>query len=148
MKNLILVLFLIPSIFLGSENFGNQQGPPPKNPVEVVINYLNLSEEQAETWLSLLEDFRTQQRELINQIGELEQNLREILNGENPEPQTVGNLVIQIDNLRKDMRENHETYIENFVLVLNDEQVERYIILREAFGLAPLFPAFQQTHLI
>lgn len=148
MKNFILVLFLIPSIFLASENFGFQQGPPPKNPVEVVINYLNLSEEQAELWFLILDEFRTSQRELINQIGELEQNLREILNGENPDPQTVGNLVIQIDNLRKDMRENHEIYIENFMLLLNEEQIERYIILREAFELAPLFPAFQETHLI
>lgn len=148
MKNLILVLFLIPSFFLASENFEYKQGPPPKNPVEVVINYLNLSEEKAELWLSLLYDFRTAQREIINQIQQLEQNLREVLNTENPDPQTVGNLVIQIDGLRKDMRENHEIYIDNFLLLLNEEQIERYIILRKAFELAPLFPAFQETHLI
>lgn len=148
MKNLIVILFLISSFVLAGEGFTKQQGPPPKNPVEVVINYLNLSEEQAELWLSLLDEFRTAQRDLINQIGELEQNLREILNSENPDPQTVGNLVIQIDGLRKDMRENHEIYIDNFLLLLNDEQVERYIILRKAFELAPLFPAFQETDLI
>lgn len=148
MKNLFLILFLISSFVLAGEGFTKQQAPPPPNPVEVVINYLNLSEEQVELWLSLLEDFRIAQKELINQIEELEQNLREILNSENPDPQTVGNLVIQIDDLRKDMRENNETYIENFVLLLNEEQLEKYIILREAFELAPLFPAFKETHLI
>lgn len=139
-------LFLLISAFIFSEE-GFLKSPPP-NPVEVVTKYLNLSEEQVGLWLGILDDFRISQGELINQLKPLEENLRNLLNSENPEPQEVGNLVIQIDLLRKEMRENEEIYRDNFKALLNEEQLEKYFLLKNAFKLAPLFPAFQETHLI
>ncbi len=148
MKRLYFLFLLIPAIILSGEGFKENPPPPPNNPIEVVINYLNLSEEQIELWIGFLEEFRLAQRDLQNQIRPLERTLREILNSENPEPESVGILVIQIDNLKKMMKENEITYRENFELLLNEEQLEKYNILRNAFELAPLFPAFQATNLI
>ncbi len=148
MKNLYFLFLLIPGIILSGERFKENPAPPPNNPIEVVTNYLNLSEEQAELWLGFLENFRLAQRDLLNQIRPLERTLREILNSEEPEPESVGNLVIQIDNLKKLMKENEIIYRENFELLLNEEQIEKYNILRDAFELAPLFPAFKATNLI
>ncbi len=139
-------LFLLISAFIFSEE-GFLESPPP-NPVEVVARYLNLSEEQVELWLGILDDFRISQNELINQIRPLEENLRNLLNSGNPEPQEVGNLVIKIDLLRKEMKENEEIYRDNFKALLNEEQLEKYVLLKSAFKLAPLFPAFQETRLI
>ncbi len=148
MKRLYFLFLLIPAIILSGEGFKENPPPPPNNPIEVVINYLNLSEEQIELWIGFLEEFRLAQRDLQNQIRPLERTLREILNSENPEPESVGILVIQIDNLKKMMKENEITYRENFELLLNAEQLDKYNILRNAFELAPLFPAFQATNLI
>lgn len=147
MKKFLILLFLIPSFIFSGQRFLENQMPE-KNPVEIVKEYLNLSEEQVELWIGILENFRVSQREILNQIEPLEQNLRDILGSENPDPQIVGSIVIQIDNLRRQLRENNEIYREDFLLLLNEEQKERYFVLSEAFELAPLFPAFLDTHLI
>jgi hypothetical protein len=147
MKKLLFLLLLISPLVFSEDKLLNSP-PPPPNPIEVVAEFLNLSDEQVELWLGLLDDFKANQWDLINQIEPLEKDLKEILNSESPDPASIGNIVIQIDNLRKEMKLNEETYRENFQLLLNEEQLEKYIMLKSAFKLAPLFPAFQDTHLI
>lgn len=147
MKKIFLIFLIIPAFIFSDIRFFKNPAPP-RNPIEVVKEYLNLSDEQVQIWIGLLEDFRATQKEISEQIRPLEQTLKDILNSENPDPAMVGNLVIQIDNLRKEMRENLEIYREDFLILLNEEQLERYFVLSEAFELAPLFPAFQETELI
>ena len=139
---LCLLLSLVPLLALAQED----PGPPP--PIRMVAHYLDLSREQVYAWLGLLEELKMQQQPLNDQVQGLEEELKLQLQQPEPDPAAVGALVLKIHALRDQMFFNEETYRNAFEDLLNDGQLEKYFVLREASELAPLFPAFMETRLL
>jgi len=139
---LCLLLSLIPLAALAQAD-----GQPPP-PVQMVARYLELSPEQVDAWLGLLDGLRQQQQPLHDQIQGLEEELKLQLQQPEPDPAAVGQLVLEINALRDQMFFNEETYRNAFEDLLNEEQLEKLYILRKASELAPLFPAFRETRLL
>ena len=140
---LCLLLSLFPLLALAQEGPG--QLPPP---IQTVAKHLELSPEQVGAWMGLLDGLHQQQRPLHEQVQALEEELRLQLQQPEPDPAAVGQLILEIHALREQIRINEDTYRDAFEDLLNEEQLEKLYLLREASELAPLFPAFKETLLI
>ena len=139
---LIALLALIPLLAFPQE----EPGPPP--PIRMVAHYLNLSPEQVDAWLGLLKELKIQQQPLHEQVRAMEEELKALLQEPEPDPAAVGTAVLEIHALRGQIQANEEDYRDAFEALLNEEQMERLYVLREASELAPLFPAFRETRLL
>jgi hypothetical protein len=139
----VLLLSLFPLLAFAQGDPG--QLPPP---VQAVARYLELSPEQVEAWMGLLDGLHRQQRPLHEQVQGLEEELKLQLQQPEPDPAAVGQLVLEIQALRGQMRFNEEDYQDAFEDLLNEEQLEKLYFLRAASELAPLFPAFKETRLL
>ena len=123
-----------------------QQGPP--RPRDIVARFLELTPEQVTAWDGLLATLQGTIDPLKEQLRAVEQQLAEMLGGENPDPAAVGALVVQGRDLRKQMREAHEAYVAAFEELLTETQVSRLTFIRRAARVEPIIPAFRLFGLI
>ena len=144
---LLLMLFPLLALAQNGPGPGPAAGQPP-HPVEAVAAYLELTPEQVDAWMVLLDEFHQQQRALHEQIRVLEEELKLQLQQPDPDPAAVGALVLEIHGLREQIRLNEEEYRDAFEALLGEGQLEKLYLLRAASELAPLFPAFKETRLL
>lgn len=126
--------------------------PPPKpasevSPLRWIARYFGLTPEQAGLLKGYLENQRQTVEPLAAQVTENEKVLRDSLAG-NAEPATVGQLVIDIHALRERILEAHKQLIPNFESILNEEQLRKLQMLRQAARLQPVVDAMRQLTLL
>jgi len=117
-------------------------------PLRVVANFLDLTEEQAQT----LVDIRTTARELstplVQEIVPQKAALKELLGSEEPDPAEVGALVISIRELEREVAEIQRAAAEEFRSVLTEEQLQKYMAVNRSQPLCKIAPAFKALNLI
>jgi Spy/CpxP family protein refolding chaperone len=125
------------------------EGEVPDQPRRAAIaRFLQLTEEQVATWDELLAAREEAVKPLREELRSIEEQLRELLQGENPDPTAVGTLVLAGKTLREGIAAAHKTYLEGFEAMLSPEQKGRLGAIRRAAHLAPLVPAFAAFGLI
>ncbi len=115
---------------------------------QAVIGFLELAPEQVEQWDMLLAVRDETVTALREQLVPLEEQLRELLGEPDPDPVEVGQLTIQIHELREQIGEANRAYLAGFESMLEEEQAGRLVFLRRADRAKRLFPAFRAFGLL
>jgi len=120
---LLLVTLSLAIVFTGSAFADEAYDKVP--PARVLKAALNLSEEQGEALGELIKA-RVEEVKAINEdIHELEAQLKELLKSETPDQAEVGGLVLDISELKQEIRQGHEAYQQSFRDMMTAEQTKR-----------------------
>lgn len=125
-----------------------QEGPIREHGMEAVARFLQLTPEQVEQWKGLLQVQEDALTPLREELRATEEQLGELLRGENPDPAAIGTLVLQGKAIKEEMGEAHRAYLDGFAALLTPEQTQRLEGIRRAARLEPLFPAFRMFGLL
>ena len=109
---------------------------------EAIIAFLALTEDQVAQWDALLAAREEAVAPLREQLRATEEQLKELLQSENPDAGAVGALVLAGKTLRDGIAAAHQEYVEGFEALLTVEQKGKLGAIRRAARLAPLLPAF------
>lgn len=113
-----------------------------------VAEFLQLTPGQIEDWDALIATHREEEGPAREAIRQLEAELRDLMDTDEPDPVGVGEIVIEIAGLRAEIDEIHRVYLEGFATLLDDEQSGRLGFIRRAERAQPLIPAFRVFELI
>ncbi len=117
------------------------------SPIRTVARFFGMTAEQAEQLKGFFENQRLTIEPLRRQIADHEKSLREAL-ASNPDPGTVGVLVIEIHALQGQINEAHKQLIPNFEGILDEEQLRKLQMVRQAARLQPVVDAMRQLNLL
>jgi len=146
-KKLIVLVILICSASL-MPALGQEQPPAMEAAHNAVVRFLQLDESQAAAWDGIYADHRADEQPLQENIRDLEAQLQELLDAENPDPAAVGALVIEIRSIREALFNLHQSYNEDFMALLSEEQLQRLKFIRRADDVQKFIPAFKAFELI
>ena len=125
------------------------EGEVPDQPRKAAIaQFLALTEDQVAQWDAMLAEREAAVAPLREELRSTEEQLRELLQGDNPDATAVGTLVLAGKTLREGIAAAHETYVDAFEAMLTVEQKGKLGAIRRAARLAPLLPAFAAFGLI
>ena len=110
--------------------------------------FLDLSEDQVEAIHGIFESTQEAIREIQELIRPLEVELNELIHTDPPDAAAIGDLVLQIHELRDTIRTLHRSMGESIEGELDDEQLTRLRHAQRASRLEPLFPAMRRLALI
>jgi Spy/CpxP family protein refolding chaperone len=114
----------------------------------VVAEFLNLTEDQIAAWDVLIAAREQAAGPLRDAIAAVQQQLDDLLAGEDPDPLAVGVLVIERRDLGEELADVHRAYVAGFEGLLDAEQLAQYRFLQRAERAEPLFPAFRMVGLL
>jgi Spy/CpxP family protein refolding chaperone len=110
------------------------QRPDPRallhNP-RALARYLRLTAAQIEQQKVLVQELRAEVKPLRESLAPLQEDLAEALAAASPDACAVGALVVDVDEVRDDIRAAYEDYDEAFSAILTPEQLARYEALKE-----------------
>lgn len=124
---------------------GSIQCPPP--PV-LVATFLGFTDGQAEQFGILLNQFQNDLRSLQEQIAPRQQQLNVLLSQPDPDPATVGALVLQLHALQHQMEQIIQSFQNTFAALLTQEQKQKIEAVTLASQLEPAVGAFVALHLV
>ena len=116
--------------------------------VQVVTRTLQLDEAQVQQWQQIRTNTAAAVEPLADQVRALEADLQELLDGDDPDAGAVGDLVLQIRDLRQQIRALGQSATDQFEALLSEEQTGRLNAVRRAARLQPVIPAFRLLHLL
>jgi hypothetical protein len=122
-----------------------ENGPTP-SPFDVVVQFLQLNQVQAQEFAQLLQARQAAVTPLLQAIQQLTQQLEALLKS-GGSPQQVGTVVIQIYGLQQQVAQVQQSFLTNFTNLLSPDQQQRLQAVRIAEQLQPILPAFQQLYL-
>jgi Spy/CpxP family protein refolding chaperone len=114
---------------------------------EAVSEYLNLDENQQTSFRQLLDDRKSAAEAVFQLMSEDGSSLRDLMETDNPDPATVGNLVISMHNKRQELGDIQSQFIANFKSILSPEQLELYENVVSRTGRDRIVPAFRALRL-
>lgn len=101
---------------------------------ERIADHLDLTEAQRDQVRTLGEDLRATVEPLRESMGPLHESLRTALDATTPNATAVGEIVIEIDVARDQIKAATEAFIEDFEALLTPEQLELWEQWRENHG--------------
>jgi Spy/CpxP family protein refolding chaperone len=111
---------------------------PARGPAQILSNprllarYLRLTPEQVQQQRQLVQALRADVEPLREQRKALHEDLREALDGGSPDACAVGAIVVDLSELRGQIRAELEEFDDAFSAILTPEQLARYEALKEA----------------
>ena len=114
---------------------------PARGPAQILSNprllarYLRLTPEQVQQQRQLVQALRADVEPLREQRKALREDLREALEGGSPDACAVGAIVVDLSELRGQIRGELEEFDDAFSDILTPEQLARYEALKEAVRL-------------
>lgn len=148
-RTTLAVTVLISLVALALPVMAQEPAPNQEPPaIQIVGRFLQLSEDQLHQFETLLTQRRDTIRGIAEQIRPLEEQLRNLLNSNNPDPAAVGRLVLQIHGLQQEIRQAQENFLTAFRNLLNDEQRGRVAGVQRAARLVPVIGAFARLGLL
>lgn len=122
--------------------------PGPARAKNMIVNFLSLTPEQVQAWEEAFEAHRTAEQPIQEAIADVQAELDELFALTDPDPFEVGELVLERRQLGEDLIEVHRLYVEEFLLLLDEDQAQRYAFIRRAEQAQPLIPAFRLAQLL
>lgn len=113
----------------------------------IVVHVLQLTEDQALGLKHLLEMRREAVVPLLQAIAQREMQIQQLLQT-GGSPAEIGQLVIEIHQLKQLIQQAQQTFMAAFFDLLNEEQERRFHQIALAERLQPVLPAFKALHLI
>ncbi len=130
-------------------------GPPPGDDLclpgaaqQVIAEFLNLTDDQIAAWEMLIDEREQAAGPLRDAIAAVQQQLDDLLAGDDPDPLAVGDLVIQRHDLGEQLADVHRAYVAGFEGLLDAAQLAQYRFIQRAERAEPLFPAFRMLGLL
>lgn len=117
---------------------------PQLPPLQLFARYLELSSDQLDKIKGLLDTRRDTIQPLNRQIEEKNKILREKLAASDRDATAIGNLMIEIHNLRQQVGEAQKAFDTDLESVLTETQLDRLKVLRRAVRLEPLIRAVRE----
>ena len=99
-----------------------------------IAKYLGLSKDQATQWRGFTRELYETTEPLRDQIEPLAGALQDLLDGAAPAPAEVGQLVIEIDALRDEIRAARAEFQADFTAILTPAQLAKWEALRARCG--------------
>ena len=147
MKRVLIVLAMValalPAV---AQTPDTGQGPGPAE--QVVIHFLQLSPEQIETWHGLIQARVEAAAPLREALADVQAQLDELFEQEDPDPAAVGELVLERHDLGEELAQVHRSYVDGFEAMLDENQMGRLRLVRGAAVVQDVIPAFQQAGLV
>ena len=127
-----------------------QEEPPPivEASHNAVVTFLRLSEEQVEDWDLIYWQHREAEKPYQEAIAAIQEQIEEQFASGAPDPVTVGSLFIDRRTNTEALVQVHVDYHEDFVLLLDDDQVRRLRFIARADDVQKFIPAFKLFELI
>ena len=116
------------------------------SPLQVVADFLQLQSGQVSELEQLLQARQATLVPLFQTAQALIQQLGNLLNS-GGNPAQVGILVIQIHGLQQQMAQAQQSFLTQFVAILDQEQLQKLQAVQIAAQLQPILPAFQPVFL-
>ena len=148
MKRKLVVLVILICTTSLVPVFGQEPPPAMEAAHNTVVRFLQLDDSQAAAWDGIYADHRAAEQPLRENIRDLEAELQELFDTENPDPAAVGALVIEIRSIREALFELDQSYNEDFMALLSEEQLNRLKFIRRADDVQKFIPAFKAFELI
>ena len=128
MKRLLLSLFVLALAAPAAAQLdepGDLSHPAMVAARHAVINFLDMTQDQVDTWDLLWADHRDAERPLKQQIADVQAAIDDLFATGAPDPAQLGLLVIERRDLGDALIDVHVIYIEGFEDLLDPEQLER-----------------------
>jgi HPt (histidine-containing phosphotransfer) domain-containing protein len=119
----------------------------PSTALQAVVQFLQLRPDQVAKLQQLLKARQETVQPLLQGIAELEKRLGELLESGSAPPE-VGQVVIEIHNLQKQIGQIQQEFLANWENLLDPEQRQRLEGVHLAASLQPIVPAFQRLQLL
>ena len=127
-------------LLLGFGSASAQQPPSPNpprpSPDEAVKAILDLSSSQLQQLKDLRDSMTQRQREIATQLRELQQRRRELLQATPPNAAALTDLLIQEQNLQKQIQDQNKAFRDGALILLTASQKEKIQKIEEAVKLA------------
>jgi Spy/CpxP family protein refolding chaperone len=125
------------------EGMEGEDGPPAHpRAKEAIVQFLALTEDQVAQWDALLAARKEAVAPVREELRATEEQLKALLQSENPDAGAIGTLVLAGKSLREGIAAAHKDYVVGFEALLTPEQKGKLGAIRRAARLAPLVPAF------
>jgi Spy/CpxP family protein refolding chaperone len=150
MKKVLIVLFALAVVSPVLAQEGPPEGPPPIAVAahNQVALFLELTEDQVAAWDEMYIIHRDAEQPVKEEMRIQEAELKEMIEAGDPDPTTVGELVLLIADLRAELGEIHMTYHEDFMALLDEDQARRLGFVNRADKAQKIIPAFKLFELI
>ena len=146
MKKLLIVLFALAVV----APVAAQEEPPPivEAAHNAVVAFLQLTDEQIVVWDEIYQIHRDAEQPLKEDIRAVQDEIDALFEAGDPGPATVGALFIERRVLGEALIEVHVVYHEDFVVLLDEDQVRRLRFFARADDVQKFIPAFKLFELI
>lgn len=116
-------------------------------PLAVVAQFLTLAPEQVQALGQLLQEREQASAPILQQIAIREQRIQELI-ATGGDPAEIGQLVVEIHQLRQAAQAVQAQFLAGFQSLLNEPQQQRWAQVQMAAQLQPVVPAFQALRLL
>ncbi|GMR15421.1 MAG: hypothetical protein BMS9Abin30_1049 [Gammaproteobacteria bacterium] len=124
-SKLLFVTLALAIMFTGTASAEELNDNAP--PVRVLKAALDLTDEQVVALHDLLEARGMENKAIADQIREIQAQLEDLLKSDAPAPAEVGGMVLDIQGLKQEVWQNHESYQQSFRELLTPEQLDRLV---------------------
>ena len=142
MKKAVLAVALM---FLPSLAYPQSQVP---SAPDVVSVFLGFSDAQRAGFEQLLQTFQSDVANVLQQLKQKQAMLELLLNSGEPDPSTIGNVVLQVRAIQSQMNVLIQSYHDGFISLLTDDQKQKVQAVVQALQLLPAVQAFVGVQLL
>jgi len=146
MKQAIMALAVAVCPLFTLSGFADEAPQPPAP--AIVVHFLGFSDQQAAQFRQLLQNLQETAGGLQQQIGPKQQALDTLLSTAQPDPATVGKLLLEIHALQQQFGQTVQSYHESFLALLTPDQMQKTQAVVQAAQLLPAVKAFAEVRLI
>jgi hypothetical protein len=127
-----------------------QEGPPPivEASHNAVVAFLKLTPEQVTAWDEVYQIHRNTEQTFKDDIAKVQEAIEALFEAGDPDPAEVGELFIERRVLGEDLIEVHVVYHEDFVALLEENQIRKLHFIARADDVQRIIPAFKLFELI
>lgn len=113
-----------------------------------IVNFLELTPDQVAAWDLLIAESQAAAEPLREAIRAVQAEINALFEGGDPDPATLGALVIERHDLGEELALVHRDYVDGFEAMLDETQGNKLMFVRRAARAQPLIPAFRAFRLL
>jgi hypothetical protein len=127
-----------------------QEGPPPivEASHNAVVAFLKLTPEQVTAWDEVYRIHRDEEQLIKEDLADVQEAIELLFEAGDPDPAEVGARFIERRVLGEDLIEVHVVYHEDFVALLEENQIRKLHFIARADDVQRIIPAFKLFELI